>query len=299
MWWGMDCRTVQQNLDLFVDGFLSESDRQQLFDHAANCAACKKAIDDAVRLKNALASLGELEPPRGLAMSAIKQARKKKPIFAYISVGTAAVAAAVALVMVLGPGSGMDNSTRMSAGAEMYSESAAEEAGAPQADMMEAPQEARSDADGAASDDIADIMQLPVRESETVVYLSEEEFTAAEASSYFKPAALPHGAELGSIAVDDESILFTYTLADGGTMAFEWLDALEENGLTDWLEKMYGDLSVLGYDGVYYTITSGGVTDVYFEQNGDAFHITLPGGMDFKAYGSAQFVDVPDADEEQ
>lgn len=296
MWWGMDCRTVQQNLDLFVDGFLSEIDRQQLLDHAANCAACKKAAFDAVRLKNALASLGEIEPPGGLAMSAIRQAKKKKPVFAYISVGAAAVAAAVALVVVLGPGSGLDNSTRMSAGVEMYSESAAEEAGAQPADMMEAPQQAMG---GAASDEAADIMHLPVRDSEAAVYLSEAEFTAAEASSYFKPAALPDGAVLDSIAVDGESILFTYTLADGGAMMFEWLDALEENGLTDWLEKVYGDLSALDYDGTYYSIASAGATDVYFEQNGDAFHITLPEGMDFKAYGSAQFVDVPDTGEEQ
>ena len=299
----MDCRIVQQNIDLFVDGMLSETDRQQLLDHAASCVSCQKAIDDALCLKNALGSLGELEPPQGLALSAIKKAKKKKPLFAYVSVATAAVAAAIGLVVVLTSGTNMDhNSTRMAGESAVYSMSAADN-GTGSAEM--APQEeADIMLDGATEEweerEPEALMEEPKVQFSAEAYTSEDEFITAEGGSYYKPAVLPEDAALESIAVDEESIVFTYRLDNQDAFRFAWLDSLDQNGLKDWLVKGYGDLSNLDFDGTYYMAEGAETRDVYWEQDGDAFYAAVPVWFtadDIAAYCTAQFV-VADTDEE-
>lgn len=304
----MDCRSTQENIDLFVDGLLSEQDRQLLLDHAASCAACQKAVDDAVRLKNALASLPEIEPPKGLAMSAIKKAKSKKPLFVTISAATAAVAAVIALVVVLTPGIGMNNATRMSEGQmdalSSKEESAAAEEAPSELDngyMLEAPADAMGE-DEAWPEESEEAVQATVRDLNEYVYTSEEDFVTAEQSSYYKPAALPEGAALTNISMDEESFVFSYSLSDGGQYTFAWLDALNDNGLKDWLKERYGDLSELNYDGSYYTFHGESLTDVYWQQSGDSFHATVPSSwtvQDIAAYCQAQFVEVQETDEQQ
>ena len=306
----MDCRIAQQNIDLFVDGLLSEKDRQQLLDHAASCASCRKAVDDAVRLKNALQSLPEIEPPKGLAMSAIKKAKQKKPLFVYISAATAAVAAVIALVVVLTPGVGPDNATRLSNGADTMTAksdiAAAEMAPAASEDgyTLEAPAEAMGEAgDEAWPDDSVESVQAPIRDDMSgYVYTSEEDFVSAEQSSYYKPAVLPEGAVLANISMDEESFVFTYSLADGSQFTFAWLDALEDNGLKDWLKKSYGDLSELEFDGSYYMFKGESITDIYWQQDADSFHATVPSSwtaQDIEAYCQAQFVEVEESEDQQ
>lgn len=310
MWWGMDCRIAQQNIDLFVDGLLSEKDRQGLLDHAASCASCQKAIDDAVRLKNALQSLPEIEPPKGLAMSAIKKAKTKKPLFVYISAATAAVAAVIALVVVLTPGIGLKDATRSSNGADMGTMTAKNETAA--AEMapvpeegytLEAPEEALGEeAEDVWPDESEEPVQAPVRDMSAYVYTTEEEFVAAEQSSYYKPEALPEGAVLSNISMDEESFVFTYSLADGSRFTFAWLDALEDNGLKDWLKESYGDLSELEFDGSFYMFKGESITDVYWQQGGDSFHATVPSAwtaQDITSYCKAQFVEVQDTEDQQ
>lgn len=99
---GMDCRTAKVNIDLYIDGVLGSAQTQELNAHAANCLSCKKDIENAIRLKKALAALGELQPPEGLAREAARRARKNRTFpFAYISVAAAAV---IALAVMLTSG---------------------------------------------------------------------------------------------------------------------------------------------------------------------------------------------------
>lgn len=291
----MDCKIVQQNIDLFIDGMLSEDEQQQLLDHAASCASCQKALDDAMRLKNVLSSLGEIEPPQGLVMTSMKKAKKKKPLFAYISAATAVVVAAVALVVVLSPGLSKTETTQMTSEDKVLSKNTLAEADdmvsseCAEAGEMEAAAEDEAFYD--ATDDTASIQAI-VRDSSPSVYSNEEDFIADEGSSYFKPVALPESAVLDNISVADESIVFTYIFDDGNAYVFEWLDALDENGLKDWLEQSYGDLSALGYDGSFYTVASEDTIDVYWDQDGDAFHVTMPAELDILTYCAAQFIQV-------
>jgi|GEM_PF-1477200 len=98
----MDCQTVKEKINLYIDGMLSSAESLQLVMHAESCPECKKELDDKLRLKKALSALGELEPPEGLAAGAVRRARKRRGVpIAYISVG---VAAALALVVILTTG---------------------------------------------------------------------------------------------------------------------------------------------------------------------------------------------------
>ena len=99
---GMDCQTSKENIELYIDGVLSSAQTEELYAHADTCSECKKELENSLRLKKALAALGRLEAPEGLAKEAIRKARKKSRVpFAYIS---AAAAAMIALVVILTSG---------------------------------------------------------------------------------------------------------------------------------------------------------------------------------------------------
>ncbi len=98
----MDCRTAKENIELYIDGVLSSAQTEELYAHADTCPECKKELENALRLKKALAALGRLEAPEGLAKEAVRKARKRRTVpFAYIS---AAAAAVITLVVILTSG---------------------------------------------------------------------------------------------------------------------------------------------------------------------------------------------------
>src|SRR5690554_4337216 len=113
----VDCRKAQQNIELFIDGLLSGEQQKQLFSHIESCAQCKSALEQARLLKNALNSMSELEPPPGLAQSAIRKA-KRRSFYPYISAAAGLAAAAVVLVAVIGFGSGGFDTTESADGDE-------------------------------------------------------------------------------------------------------------------------------------------------------------------------------------
>ena len=89
----MDCKTAKEKINMF--DFLPQEEKDEVLAHAQSCKACRDELINSAKLREALAELGELEPPAGLAQSAIKKAKKtlKIPPFAYISVAVAAVVA--------------------------------------------------------------------------------------------------------------------------------------------------------------------------------------------------------------
>ena len=115
----MDCQTAKNNMHLYIDNMLSGTDRERFIHHIENCEQCRNALEDFMAVKNAMSSMNMAEPPKGLALEAIKKAKKRRiPVFAYAS---ACIAAAAVLVVFLSTdilsGGGMD----------MTSDSAAEE----------------------------------------------------------------------------------------------------------------------------------------------------------------------------
>lgn len=89
----MDCKTAREQINIFDS--LSQEEKDRVLLHAQNCEECKQDIINSAKLREALAELDELEPPDGLARSAIEKAKKraKVPPYAYISVAAAAVIA--------------------------------------------------------------------------------------------------------------------------------------------------------------------------------------------------------------
>ena len=101
----MDCKTVKEKINIFDS--LTQKEKDEVLAHAQSCEDCRKELIDSARLRETLAELEEVEPPAGLAQSAINKAKKpvKIPAFAYISVAVAAVVAVAffATSSVLGP----------------------------------------------------------------------------------------------------------------------------------------------------------------------------------------------------
>lgn len=137
----MDCVTAKDYINMYADNMLSDSETEQLFSHISTCKDCQKELDYILALKKALSGFDELEPPEGLALAALKKARKKRiSIFAYASIG---VAAAAALIVISSTGFLQSNdniSTKQIAAAPVTVASA--EAAAP--DLARAPAPAAS-----------------------------------------------------------------------------------------------------------------------------------------------------------
>lgn len=115
----MDCKAAKDVINLYIDNMLDDAEKKRLFSHVKSCDGCKKELDDALFLKKAFCRLEDIEPPIGLGVSAVKKAKKSKlPIFAYASIGVAAVAA---LIIFLSSGiiPGMNNSLNDSTAKEM------------------------------------------------------------------------------------------------------------------------------------------------------------------------------------
>ena len=94
----MDCQTAIEYINLYADNMLGKKEIELLFSHISSCAKCKKEFEDILAVKRAFAGLRDIEPPAGLALAAIRKAKKRRiPIFAYASAGVAAVIALVAV----------------------------------------------------------------------------------------------------------------------------------------------------------------------------------------------------------
>lgn len=325
----MDCIEAREKIELYIDGMLSEAEKQRLVWHASSCPQCKKALDDAIRLKLALGNLGEIEPPAGLASSAVKKAKKQRiPIYAY---ATAAAAAVVALAFALSP-LFMNNSNLSEAGTEeeiMFSaaeaiteadEGLTMDSAIAEEDAIEAPRMECSLGTGAP---------LASKETESAAlagnqglytFATEAEFAAAIQNGediergitcYYRPEVLPEGTTLQQIEVSAFSVRWVYSFCDGGMLTFEWFRALSSEDLQGWSEQtqLYSDLLApsfnhsgdLFWSGEAYfnesgqmEATDGTTLNAYWPQDGAAFHMELPASFaeDIMEYSVAEPVPI-------
>jgi len=232
----MDCRSAKENIDLYVDGYLTPEQMREFESHAAACSACRNDVDNTLRLKSALAALGQLEAPEGLAQSAVRKARRRRiPPFAYI---TAAAAAVVALAVVVS--SGILPTQDMDSGKQseriMTAESFLSGAGEESVAMDMAPADTDDPAaEWEAQEPPAPMEEAPVDEQMAEVTRLEEDFVLMSAPEQFCVVTVPDDwfvdvhAALESIIVQYQ-IEFTSESFDGIDVISFVLpeDALEE-----------------------------------------------------------------------
>ncbi len=308
----MECNEFNEKIDLFIDDMLNDAERQRLIWHASSCTSCKKAMDEAVRLKHALSNIGQVAPPAGLTASAIKKARRRHiPIYAYASVAAAAL---IALLVVSAP-----LLTPQSDSANMV---AAEEKAY---DMQQSRPEDRHEA-GAAADEYKVTGNRDAENAESAagapesmeaasdgmvtlcapgeIYASEEELVdalrdeaekARGSAYYYRPAELPKGAQLVQIEKSDVSLRWIYSFGENSseTLVYEWYFALTPKDIQRWREEASLRSDNLAhsfrYGGDYLwseqarfnesgemEATDGTVVNVYWTQNGGTLHAQLP-----------------------
>lgn len=149
----MDCQTAIEYINLHVDGMLGDADTQRLFEHIRSCDHCKKEFDKTLALKKALSNMDELEPPAGLALGAIRKAKKRRiPVFAYAS---AALAAALALIVVFSSGILPNNTLDGATGSADFEEPMAREFISADSAPAEAPEMAAAPAASSAPEEEA------------------------------------------------------------------------------------------------------------------------------------------------
>jgi hypothetical protein len=208
----MDCRAIKENIDLYVDGYLPPAQLRDFEAHAVACDACRKDIDNTLRLKSALAALGELEAPEGLARSAVRKARMRRiPPYAYM---TAAAAAVVALAVVLTSGILPNQSFDGSKQSEkvMTAESFLAGAGEESAAMDMAPAAIEEPAEAApAEEPFVEMEEAPQDEQMAAVTRMEEDMVLMSAPEQLCVVNVPndHRADVHAIL---ETIVVDYQI---------------------------------------------------------------------------------------
>jgi hypothetical protein len=153
-----------------------------------------------------------------------------------------------------------------------------------------------------------------------LLFSSEEEFAnaiksgaegLADIDQYYKPASLPEGAALETIQVSESSILLCYRVGDN-TLIFEEYRTLTAEDIAGWrkLTEMMSDSLAHSFtrDGEYLwssgarfnesgemESTDYGTVNVYWTQDGYAFHTELPASFtteDIRSFSSAAAVTV-------
>jgi hypothetical protein len=188
----MDCKTAEEYINLYIDKMLGENEAKELFSHAASCRKCERELENALKLKDAMADMGELEPPAGLAAGAIKKAKKRRyPAFIYVSSG---IAAAVALVLIFSSGLFNNAGTQKSLDTDMERNVAAAPAPVAAASAAEemAPQLAYSaagaeDAAASAAPESGNEMLMTKEAADSIIFTYN---VPAKISERFKPLLL-------------------------------------------------------------------------------------------------------------
>jgi len=178
----MDCQAVRGKIDLYIDGVLNPADAEPFLGHVESCQHCKKQLEDMMRLHRALRSLGDVEPPLGLAAAAARKARRRRSIpFAYISVGVAAALAfALVLTSVISPRA---NKSTDPAVPERY--------------MMAAPSEEYIAFDAAGEAPAAtEAVPAPAARAEPDMVATQNDGMPSDAAGYPAEAAEPESGEL-------------------------------------------------------------------------------------------------------
>ena len=186
----MDCETAREKINIFDS--LSQQEKDKVLAHAQSCPGCRQELIASAKLREELAELDEVEPPAGLAQSAIKKAKKtvRIPPMAYISVAVAAVIAVAFFTAssILGPKTRTtQNALEMDSQEEMFKSVGEDSDMAAGMQAAEMPEDAAdegsyiADSDSTVSDDTAaeDENFAPPSQSYIYVPADKAEFAAA------------------------------------------------------------------------------------------------------------------------
>lgn len=105
----MNCKTVNDNLDDFIDGALSAVDTTTVSEHITHCGECQRVVNDAHKLQDLLKQYGDTDVPTATAafydsalLNATRNGTQVQHRHAWLKGFGSAVAAGMALWIVSG-----------------------------------------------------------------------------------------------------------------------------------------------------------------------------------------------------
>jgi len=105
----MNCKTVKDNLDDFIDGALSTADTSTVSEHITHCGDCQKIVNNARKLQDLLQEYGDTDVPTATAdfydsalLNATRSGTRVQHRHSWLKGFGSAVAAGMALWIVSG-----------------------------------------------------------------------------------------------------------------------------------------------------------------------------------------------------
>ncbi|MGI5850056.1 MAG: anti-sigma factor family protein [Christensenellales bacterium] len=236
----MNCQTAKDYINMYADNMLDDAEKEQLYLHINSCVYCKKELNDIMALRKALSELNEMQPPKSIALKAIKKAKRRIPIFAY---GSVVVAVAAVLAVILSSNIIPDAINTQKNAAEQpiaLSESYAEEPSVQYAADAACPKEAYPEADMADES-----MSIKRAEGEDDIGTGDSAILETEYSAVYSltvPTAISQRFEqdLDTFIVNNEIIAGSIIDGDGKVTSFvipeacfsEFISLLDDAGIS-------------------------------------------------------------------
>lgn len=238
----MDCKTAKEMIYIF--DALGQDDKERVLAHAQVCEECKDELIYAAKLRDSLGSLDEVEPPLGLARSAIARAKKRGriPPVAYFSVAAAAVIAVAVVVSStmfnFGAGQSNDEPMQMAVEEQMLrtnDEFAAKEPVAEMAVMEEAQMAPMEDM---AVDDAAEEVELAPMATSAAKESEENGISMAKVDTSFiyVSADMTEFAQELEVFFTEYDIYVEYAQFDGGSSMTFFVGNLQFDSFVELLE---------------------------------------------------------------
>ncbi len=80
----MECKRAREIIDFYIDGEITQREKEELEDHLKTCISCNRYYEDILKLHNILSNEEYLEPREGFTQRVISRLPKRRRVFSWL-----------------------------------------------------------------------------------------------------------------------------------------------------------------------------------------------------------------------
>ena len=80
----MECKKAREIIDFYIDGDITQKEKEELEEHLKTCISCNRYYEDMLRVHGMLSSEEYLEPREGFTQRVISSLPKKRKLFSWM-----------------------------------------------------------------------------------------------------------------------------------------------------------------------------------------------------------------------
>ncbi len=97
----MDCKRAKEIIDFYIDGEITQEEKDQLEEHLKTCISCSRYYEDILKLHNILENKEYLEPREGFTQKVISNLPQRRRFFSWFPKPVLVGALSLAIILLL------------------------------------------------------------------------------------------------------------------------------------------------------------------------------------------------------